>query len=103
MASLEPTARSSSPADDEPSFPQISRSENAGPPSIISSRMTDIGSDDEGEREQESQQPKDASSPKKSALASETLSRPSTAKTALSSKRGPTRRANSGGACHRRG
>jgi len=52
--------------------------------------MTDIGSDDEGEREPlETQPPKGPSSARRSAITSETPSRPGTAKTGLSSKRAP--------------
>jgi len=85
MSSPEPSAaRSTSPADDEPSFPQVPRSEVQGPPSIISSRMTDIASDDGGEHEV----PKGRHSPRKSVLASDS-SRPGTARTGMSSLRNP--------------
>ena len=58
-------------------MPQIPRSEVPGPPSIISSRMTDIASDDGGEAEV-----------KRQSLAKSTdlVSRPGTARTGVSSR-----------------
>ncbi|TDZ21135.1 Palmitoyltransferase ERF2 [Colletotrichum orbiculare MAFF 240422] len=78
------------PSDDgfpKPQFP--GRSDRPGPPSIISSRMTDIASDDGGEAAVQtfSDNPR-----RKSGMASETMSRPGTAKTGMSASREGTRR-----------
>ncbi|KAF6835482.1 palmitoyltransferase erf2 [Colletotrichum musicola] len=71
-----------------PQFP--GRADRPGPPSIISSRMTDIASDDGGE----AAAPTLSENPRRrSGMASETLSRPGTAKTGMSASReGWTRR-----------
>ncbi|KZL87889.1 palmitoyltransferase erf2 [Colletotrichum incanum] len=78
----------------KPQFP--GRSDRPGPPSIISSRMTDIASDDGGEGAAQtfSENPRS-----KSALASDSVSRPGTAKTGMSGplegrRRGPPPRMN---------
>ncbi|KAF7559605.1 hypothetical protein G7046_g4534 [Stylonectria norvegica] len=57
--------------------PQISRSEVPGPPSIISSRMTDIASDDGGDTEAHRQS---------QAKSADLVSRPGTARTGASSR-----------------
>lgn len=49
MAFDEEAERSTSPTSHDNSFPQFPRSEIPGPPSIISSRMTDIGTEDGGD------------------------------------------------------
>lgn len=85
MASNDDGVRPNSPGEDDDSFPQFPRSA-AGPPSIISSRMTDIASEDGGESDS---QKKGTSNQRKSGLPSEALSRPGTARTGLSSNRGP--------------
>ncbi|TPX14474.1 uncharacterized protein E0L32_005438 [Thyridium curvatum] len=71
--------------DDELGLPQYPRSGAAGPPSIISSRMTDIASDDGND----TAPPKTTTSQRKSLMASETVSRPGTARTGMSSLRHP--------------
>ncbi|KAJ3962086.1 Eukaryotic peptide chain release factor GTP-binding subunit [Colletotrichum tropicale] len=80
------------PADDDgfpkPQFP--GRSDRPGPPSIISSRMTDIASDDGGEAA--TQQTLSENPRRKSGMASETVSRPGTAKTGMSGSREGWRR-----------
>ncbi|OHE99789.1 DHHC zinc finger domain-containing protein [Colletotrichum orchidophilum] len=78
----------------KPQFP--GRSDRPGPPSIISSRMTDIASDDGGEAVA---QTLSENTRRKSGLASETLSRPGTAMTGMSGplegrRRGPPPRMN---------
>ncbi|CRK41325.1 hypothetical protein BN1708_001728, partial [Verticillium longisporum] len=84
MASRDHTERATSPSDHDdfptPQFP--GRSEGQGPPSIISSRMTDIASDDGGEAETQ-QHP--AGVQRKGTT--DTVSRPGTAKTGLSGSR----------------
>ncbi|KAL2753973.1 hypothetical protein ACRALDRAFT_1062948 [Sodiomyces alcalophilus JCM 7366] len=88
MESRDTAERSASPDDDifpNPSFPR--RSNAQGPPSIISSRMTDIASDDGHETEQP---PHAAGSPIKATA--DTASRPGTARTGLSSSRDTWRR-----------
>lgn len=98
MTSKEQAGGPSTPTDDggfpKPQFP--GRSDRPGPPSIISSRMTDIASDDGGEAVAQtlSENPR-----RKSGLASETMSRPGTAKTGMSGplegrRRGPPPRMN---------
>ncbi|KAL0937423.1 palmitoyltransferase erf2 [Colletotrichum truncatum] len=71
----------------KPQFPGLS--DRPGPPSIISSRMTDIASDDGGEASAHalSENPR-----RRSGMASDTLSRPGTAKTGLSGSREGWRR-----------
>lgn len=64
------------------SFPQFPRSERGGPPSIISSRMTDIMTEDGGDLDAQ----RAASSQRKSALYSDGTSRPGTAKTGVSQR-----------------
>ncbi|KAJ4298512.1 Eukaryotic peptide chain release factor GTP-binding subunit [Collariella sp. IMI 366227] len=64
------------------SFPQFPRSERGGPPSIISSRMTDIMTEDGAE----SDAPRGAASHRKSALYSDAASRPGTARTGVSQR-----------------
>lgn len=81
MASNKPAGRASSPENDDfpaPRFP-------AGPPSIISSRMTDIASED-GDKHTGELARASANPHRRSLMASE--SRPGTAKTGLSSSRG---------------
>ncbi|WYZ39372.1 hypothetical protein EsH8_III_001286 [Colletotrichum jinshuiense] len=78
----------------KPQFP--GRSDRPGPPSIISSRMTDIASDDGGEA---ATQTVSDYTRRKSGQASETLSRPGTAVTGMSGpwegrRRGPPPRLN---------
>ncbi|KAK3393034.1 DHHC palmitoyltransferase-domain-containing protein [Podospora didyma] len=84
MASNERPERSTSPDDPDDSFPQFPRSEIAGPPSIISSRMTDIGTEDGGDLEAQ----RSAAGQRRSAFYSDGQSRPGTARTGMSS-RGP--------------
>ncbi|KAK3941933.1 DHHC palmitoyltransferase-domain-containing protein, partial [Diplogelasinospora grovesii] len=87
MASEEEGARSVSPTNNDDGFPQFPRSEVAGAPSIISSRMTDIATDAGGEHE--THRGAGAGSPKRrSLLYSDAQSRPGTARTGMSS-RGP--------------
>ncbi|KAJ9134508.1 Palmitoyltransferase [Coniochaeta hoffmannii] len=75
-----------SPTGNDDSFPQYPRQEVAGPPSIISSRMTDIASEDTPEHD--ARQTAAASNPnRRSLLASE--SRPGTARTGVSSRAQP--------------
>ncbi|OLN96541.1 Palmitoyltransferase ERF2 [Colletotrichum chlorophyti] len=78
----------------KPQFP--GRSDRPGPPSIISSRMTDIASDDGGEA---AVQTLSNNQRRRSGIASETVSRPGTAKTGVSGpqegrRRGPPPRMN---------
>ncbi|KAL2874651.1 Eukaryotic peptide chain release factor GTP-binding subunit [Colletotrichum sp. CLE4] len=98
MTSKEQAGGPTTPTDDggfpKPQFP--GRSDRPGPPSIISSRMTDIASDDGGEAVAQtlSENPR-----RKSGLPSETMSRPGTAKTGMSGplegrRRGPPPRMN---------
>ncbi|KAL2198729.1 DHHC palmitoyltransferase-domain-containing protein [Corynascus similis CBS 632.67] len=68
-------------ADNDVSFPQFPRSER-GPPSIISSRMTDIMTEDGGESEAQ----RGAASQRRSALYSDGTSRPGTARTGISQR-----------------
>ncbi|OIW31161.1 hypothetical protein CONLIGDRAFT_614649 [Coniochaeta ligniaria NRRL 30616] len=83
--SADSTARSTpSPTDNDDSFPQYPRQEAAGPPSIISSRMTDIASEDG--REHDTRQPSTIPN-RRSLLASD--SRPGTARTGVSSRAQP--------------
>jgi palmitoyltransferase ZDHHC9/14/18 len=88
MASRDEAGRPTSPADDD-GFPnpQFARSDIPGPPSIISSRMTDIASDDGRESPSDSPQ-KSTAIARRSGIASE-ASRPGTARTGVSSSRGP--------------
>jgi palmitoyltransferase ZDHHC9/14/18 len=67
-----------------PQFPQYPRSDLAGPPSIISSRMTDIASEDGGDREAQAS----TGGQRRSTLVSEGQSRPGTARTGATG-RGP--------------
>ncbi|KAG7147423.1 Palmitoyltransferase ERF2 like protein [Verticillium longisporum] len=84
MASRDHTERATSPSDHDdfptPQFP--GRSEGQGPPSIISSRMTDIASDDGGEAETQQH-----SAGVQRKATTDTVSRPGTAKTGLSGSR----------------
>ncbi|KAK3905032.1 DHHC palmitoyltransferase-domain-containing protein [Staphylotrichum tortipilum] len=83
MASGEGAPRALTPAaSNDDGFPQFPRSER-GPPSIISSRMTDIMTEDGGESDT---QRGGSSSQRKSALYSEGTSRPGTARTAMSQR-----------------
>lgn len=83
MAANDPDSRSTPPKDGgELSIPRYP----AGPPSIISSRMTDIGSEDGDEFGNEQFQPSSANPQRRSGMASD--SRPGTAKTGFSSSRG---------------
>ena len=79
------SASSGPPAADEITFPQFPHRDTPTAPSIISSRMTDIASEDGGD-DDETQRA--TSSHRRSVLASDALSRPGTAKTALSSRGG---------------
>jgi palmitoyltransferase ZDHHC9/14/18 len=86
-ATPSPTSPTSATSNDGSSFPQYPRQLVAGTPSIISSRMTDIASEDGGDREA----PKTAVNPRRSLLVD---SRPGTARTGNSSRTGqPLRRA----------
>ncbi|TQN69375.1 Palmitoyltransferase ERF2 [Colletotrichum shisoi] len=98
MTSKDHAGGAGAPAGDDgfpkPQFP--GRSDRPGPPSIISSRMTDIASDEGGEAAVQtlSENPR-----RKSGLASDSLSRPGTAKTGMSGpwegrRRGPPPRMN---------
>jgi len=83
MAANDGSARSDPESEDgNLSFPQYPRSTAGGPPSIVSSRMTDIASDDGAEG--------DAQDPRRSTLSSDAgASRPGTARTGISSNRTP--------------
>ncbi|KAJ2906003.1 hypothetical protein MKZ38_003486 [Zalerion maritima] len=82
MTSRDGPSRSASPADDDDALPRID-----GPPSIISSRMTDIASDDG--RDETSELPrKSTAGARRSLVASDTVSRPGTARTGISSRGG---------------
>jgi palmitoyltransferase ZDHHC9/14/18 len=82
MASKKDTARRPiSPTEDAFPAPQFPRSEMAGPPSIISSRMTDIASDDGRDQEV-------PASTNLRRRPSDGTSRPGTARTGMSSSRG---------------
>jgi palmitoyltransferase ZDHHC9/14/18 len=85
MASNDPASRPTSPGDDD-GFPNPQRghSEMGGPPSIISSRMTDIASDDGGETDGQQSN----ANQRRSIMASDAASRPGTARTGVSSTRG---------------
>ena len=82
MAQQEGAGRPTSPGggDRDYSFPHFPRADIAGPPSIISSRMTDIASEDGGESEGQ----KGSGSQRRSGLYSD--SRPGTARTGVSSR-----------------
>ncbi|KAK6956466.1 hypothetical protein Daesc_001744 [Daldinia eschscholtzii] len=82
MASNQPSIQPTSPSDDTDSFP--SPKFPAGPPSIISSRMTDIASEDGDGVSQE--QTRTTAAQRRSFRASD--SRPGTARTGMSSSRG---------------
>ncbi|VBB73538.1 Putative palmitoyltransferase [Podospora comata] len=85
MASGEGAPRALSPTStiNDDSFPQFpGRSEMAGPPSIISSRMTDIMTDDGGDREAH----RAAGGKRRSAFYSDLSSRPGTARTGASGR-----------------
>jgi palmitoyltransferase ZDHHC9/14/18 len=82
MASSDEAGRSATPGSVE-AAPAIRRSDVPRPPSLVSSRMTDIGSDDGGEHDNRNQS---ATERRTSGLAtSEGISRPGTARTGLSS------------------
>lgn len=66
----------------EDSFPQLPRPEFAGPPSIISSRMTDIASEDGGDREAQ----RGSGIVRRGTVVSDGPSRPGTARTDMSSR-----------------
>jgi len=86
MASPEGAPRAASPSGPDDGFPQFPLSEMpAGPPSIISSRMTDIATDDGGDSEA---QRGTAGSRRSGFYHSDAHSRPGTARTGMSS-RGP--------------
>ena len=86
MATLDKTAQAASPSNNDDGFPQFPRSERAGPPSIISSRMTDIATEDGGDSDAH----RGVAGQRRSGFYhSEIQSRPGTARTGLSS-RGPT-------------
>ncbi|KAL1875697.1 hypothetical protein VTK73DRAFT_9952 [Phialemonium thermophilum] len=82
MATPTSGSRAVSPVDEEQTFPQFPGREAAGPPSIISSRMTDIASEDGVENDAQQDSPEQ----RRSILASESLSRPGTARTGVSTK-----------------
>jgi palmitoyltransferase ZDHHC9/14/18 len=84
MASRQGSGHPNASSGVDDSFPQYPRSDVPGPPSIISSRMTDIASEDGGDREPQ----RGFSDQRRSTLASDALSRPGTARTGISS-RGP--------------
>ena len=81
MAGRDGGPRATSPTGEDDSFPQFPR-QIPGPPSIISSRMTDIASDDGEEDDPQ----RSTTSHRRSGIASETLSRPETARTGRSSR-----------------
>lgn len=85
MASPDGAARSTSPPANDDGFPHYPQSEVPGPPSIISSRMTDIGSDDGGDSDA---QRGGTSSQRRSGFY-HTDSRPGTARTGISSRAPP--------------
>lgn len=83
MVSGEGASRALSPTtSNDDGFPQFPRSEIAGPPSIISSRMTDIMTEDG--RESEIQ--RGAAGQRRSGFYSDATSRPGTARTGVSSR-----------------
>ncbi|KAK4155154.1 DHHC palmitoyltransferase-domain-containing protein [Chaetomidium leptoderma] len=84
MASREGPPRALSPATatNDDGFPQFPRSERGGPPSIISSRMTDIMTEDGGDSEAH----RGTASHRRSALYSDATSRPGTARTGMSQR-----------------
>ncbi|GAB1312168.1 Eukaryotic peptide chain release factor GTP-binding subunit [Madurella fahalii] len=83
MGSGEGAPRALSPtASNDDSFPQFPRSERPGPPSIISSRMTDIMTEDGGDSEAQ----RGVSSQRRSAFYSDATSRPGTARTGMSQR-----------------
>ncbi|KAK3331035.1 DHHC palmitoyltransferase-domain-containing protein [Apodospora peruviana] len=84
MAAGDEAARPTSPDDNDDSFLQYPQSEIPGPPSIISSRMTDIGTEDGGDSEAH----RAVGAQRKSGFYSDGQSRPGTARTGISS-RGP--------------
>ncbi|KAJ9155422.1 Palmitoyltransferase [Pleurostoma richardsiae] len=84
MASNEDTTRPALPGQED-SFPQFPRNAT-GPPSIISSRMTDIASEDGGDGDG---QDKGSAVPGVGTSNPDAVSRPGTARTGLSSTRGP--------------
>ncbi len=73
-------------ASNDDSFPQFPRSER-GPPSIISSRMTDIMTEDGGDGAETEGTQRGTGSQRRSALYSEATSRPGSARTGVSSQR----------------
>lgn len=79
-----PKATSPSKYDGGLPDPHLSRSDRPGPPSIISSRMTDIASEDGEEAESPSRRTQ-----RRSLVTSESRSRPGTARTAASSRHHP--------------
>ena len=87
MAFDEGAARSISPTNNDDSFPYYPRSEIPGPPSIISSRMTDIGTEDGGDLDAQ----RVAGAHGRDVIYSDDQSRPGTART------GSTRRVSSRG------
>lgn len=85
MVSGEGAPRALSPtASNDDSFPQFPRSERPGPPSIISSRMTDIMTDDGGDPE--AHRGAGSQSQRRSAFYSDAPSRPGTARTGMSQR-----------------
>ena len=94
MAGQDGETRTDSPAGDDDGFPQYPRQEVPGPPSIISSRMTDIASDD-GEEDSDPQAGTASHRRSGIASASDAPSRPGTARTGWSQSQ-PLRRGLSG-------
>lgn len=76
-----PPALSPTTTNDD-SFPQFLRSEPTGPPSIISSRMTDIMTEDGGDSEAQ----RGVGGQRRSAIYSDATSRPGTARTGMSQR-----------------
>lgn len=87
MSTTQDTGRSASPPENDDGFPQVPRSEAPGPPSVISSRMTDIATDDGGDSD--GQRAANAGKRRSAFYHSDAASRPGTARTGASS-RGPT-------------
>lgn len=84
MSTDDPNAASPPPNDSGLLDPHAQRSDRPGPPSIISSRMTDIASEDGEEAESPSKRTQ-----RRSLATSESRSRPDTARTGASSRHHP--------------
>lgn len=87
MASPEAAARAASPSSQDDSFPQYPQSDARGPPSIISSRMTDIATDDG--RDSDELKGGVAGHQRRSGFYHSDASRPGTARTGISSRAPP--------------